>query len=137
MHKRQIWDRVFLGSLIALTLLSMLLNQSDRSHYLIRAAGLPAYTGVALLGGLTTLGLLDVVINDILPERYSIGISLYCRQFIWMLIAVALMGFCYVLLRHGVAWESAWYILLAARCASVAFLDLHYELKGRLGSQNA
>lgn len=137
MHKRQIWDRVFLGSLIFLTLLSVLLNQADRSYYLVRVAGAPAYAGVTVLAGLAALGLLDVVINDILPEKYSIGISLYCRQFIWMLTGVTLMGFCYVLIRHGGIWESAWYILLGARCASVAFLDLHYELKGRLGSQNA
>lgn len=137
MQKRQIWDRVFLCGLIAMVVLSALFDHGDVTFHLIRQAGVSAYFSMAVLSWLTAAAFTDVVINDILPDRYSVRISLYCRQLIWMLIGVTLMGFTYVLLRKGGGWASIWYTLIALRCVSVAFLDLHYELKGRLGSQNA
>lgn len=137
MPKRQVWDRLFLVSLVFMVTVSAVFDATDITYHLLRTADDAIYVSLGLLTLLSVLGLADVIVNDILPEKYAFRVAFHQRQLIWMLIGVTLMTFAYMIIRHGNPWSAVWYILIAARCVSVAFLDMHYAIKSRLGGQHA
>lgn len=128
MPKRQIPDRLFLCALVFLNIAFAYGYPESQQFYLVHKIGGLSHACMTVLGAFTALALADVVVNDILPERYRIGISLYCRQHIWMFIASTLAGLAFVAIRYGMnTWLAVWYSLFAARCVGVAFLDLRYH----------
>lgn len=137
MPKRQVWDRLFLFALVLMVTVSAVFDKTDFTYHVLRGSDFGIYASLGALTFLALVGLADVVVNDILPERYNFHVAKHQRQLIWMLIGVTLMSFAYMILRHGNSWSSVWYILIALRCVSVAFLDMHYALKSGLGGQHA
>lgn len=137
MPKRQVWDRLFLLSLVMMVTVSALFDARDITYHLLRTSNHAVYASLGVLSVLSVVALADVIVNDLLPESYALHGAIHQRQLIWMLIGVTLMTFAYMIIRHSNPWSSVWYILIAVRCVSVAFLDMHYAIKRRLGSQHA
>lgn len=137
MPKRQVWDRLFLFALVFLVTMSAAFDTTDYSYHLLHSSDVAVYVVLTMLTTLGLLGLADVIVNDILPEKYAFQVAKHQRQLIWMLIGITLMTFAYMVIRSGYLWASAWYIVIALRCVSVAFLDMHYAIKSRLGGQHA
>jgi len=137
MPKRQVWDRLFLFALVFLTTVTAALDTTDYTYHMLHSSDVAVYMILSTLTVLGVLGLADVIVNDILPEKYSFHVAKHQRQLIWMLIGITLMTFAYMILRSGYGWAASWYIIIALRCVSVAFLDMHYAIKGRLGGQHA
>ena len=138
MPKRQIADRLFMFALLALVIVASLLDSTSMQYRLVQKAGLPAYISLSVLTALCLLAFADTIINDVLPDKYRIGVSLRCRQLMWMGIAATIAGYAYVALRNQVGvWVVVWYMLCSVRCVSIAFLDLSYEIQHRKGVCNA
>lgn len=132
MQKRQVADRLFMFALIALIVVMSFFEPTSMQYRLSHAAGLPAFASLAVLSILATLALADTIVNDVLPDRYHLGVSLRCRQLIWMFLGATLGGYAYVVLKsHAGVWVGLWYALCASRCVSIAFLDLSYEFKSQ------
>lgn len=131
MQKRQVADRLFMFALLALVVLMSFYEPQSIQYQLSRGAGWPAYLSLFVLSILSLLALADTVVNDMLPDKYHLHISLKCRQLIWMFLAATLSGYAYVVFKnHAGAWIGLWYAICSIRCVSIAFLDLGYEFKG-------
>ena len=135
MEKRQVFSRVFMSLAIYLLVAMSYSSTVCAQYFLVPVESVSADLSRLALLVLSTLSLLDTVVNDTLPDKYAVRISLYGRQMIWMLTGVTLFGLAFVNLRFGVDyWGGVWLSAFGIRCISFAFLDLHYELQGRKGA---
>lgn len=132
MAARQIPERVFL-CLVIFLIVAFSATNYDLQRVGIAVLGVwAAHLARAVLVILAALALLDTCINDMLPSRFSISIKLQHRQLIWMFLACTLIGLAYVHYRVGRdIWNGVWLTVFGARCASIAFLDLKYEIDER------
>lgn len=129
MHSKQIGGRMFMCFVIATMLAMALVEPFGGALNAYSSPGITAGISAGALAVLVLLAFFDTLINDILPCKYSIRISMYQRQLIWMFIACILVGLAYVHVRYsGDMWAGWWLTLFGGRCVSIAFLELRYEI---------
>lgn len=126
--KRQVADRIFLCLLVLLDLSVGLWDAGTLRHAVFETSGTPARIVAFALLAACLVTLADTVINDVLPARYSLRCAWRWRQRLLLLLAVLLtmQGFVFIKLGLGLL-IAVTYLVMAARAASIAFLDLHYE----------
>lgn len=97
------------------------------THRLITQSGLPGWYLVGALAALALFGVIDVVVNDMLPDRFRIRCAKRYRHLIYIALATGLACMSYVF----VAGDGGWFRPLvlpfwvdASFAALVAFLDL-------------
>lgn len=128
--KRQVADRLFLSGLSFMAIGNAYFEPASLDYMLLRIGGFWANACMLTLLLLTLIAVLDTIVNDMLPERFTWRGPLGRRRGIWMCIAITYAGIAYVITRNGSGyWVAGLYTLCAVRCAGVAFLDLFYEYR--------
>lgn len=122
----QIADRLFLSLFTLLIVVSDFATQKK-----IDFTGEMFFPSLILLifGILSVLALLDVVINDLLPESCHLRVARRFRQGIWLWIAVTYVGYAFVSVKSQLQpWMVGFYLLCAIRSAAIAFIDLQQKI---------
>ncbi len=129
-RQRQIVDRLFMIALSFVVVASTYNEPEILSYTLMRIGGFPARMAMGALLMLSLIALVDTIINDMLPDRFSAQWALRVRQGIWMVIGVTYFGLGFVIVRYGVGyWLAIIYLLYGIRCTLIAYLDLYYEYR--------
>lgn len=127
--KCQVHERLFLSCLVMLICFATLMEPESLNYIIVRIGGPMGKVCTVALAVLTGLAFIDTVINDILPEDKRFDLGKRFRQIVWLLQGIILALMAFVIAKYGSGyWISAQYILFAAMCASVAFIDLHQQL---------
>lgn len=135
--KKQVVDRLFMNALSMVVVGGAYIEPGWALHKMVYVNGLPAHLCMLLLFIMSAIALADTVVNDMLPRRFTLQTALGKRRGVWMFIAITYAGIAFVAIRSGFGFFSAAYFLLfAARCAGVAFLDLYYEYEDVVKSPN-
>ncbi|MDN4590250.1 hypothetical protein DBA29_17305 [Xenophilus aerolatus] len=119
--------RLFVACSTVATILVIWWEPEALTHRLISQSGAQGWWLVGLLACVAVLGVADVIVNDILPDRISIAWVKRRRHFVYIGLAMGLMSMTFVF----VAGDGGWFRPLvlpfwvdAFFAALVAFLDL-------------
>lgn len=135
-RQRQIADRLFLISLSFVCVIVSFREPESLSYTLLRIGGFSARMAMGALLILSCIALLDTIVNDMMPERFSANWALRLRQGIWMVICVTYIGLAFVIVRYGVGyWLAVVYVLYGLRCGAVSYLDLYYEYRDQIAER--
>lgn len=81
-----------------------------------------------LMAIMAVIGIADAIVNDVLPDKYSIPWVGQYRHIGYVILAVAHMVFVYVMARnHDVTWLAAQFITVAVGCIWIASFDTYYH----------
>lgn len=101
------------------------------SHRLISNTGDQGWALVWILALVSIAAVVDVVVNDLLPERFHLRATMRRRHLIYIALAVGIFCMSYAFLVGAAGADGAWfrplvlpYWLNGAVAAAVAFLDL-------------
>ena len=126
--KRQVADRLLM-TMVSITVVAISqLEPQSISFFMVQSGGVAALLCMGFLFVTAVIALVDTVVNDMLPPRFTLQVALGVRRGIWMSIAITYAGIVFVALKSDLSWSAAiFYILFSARCAGISFLDLYYE----------
>lgn len=126
--KRQVADRLFMSAISVVVVAVSQLEPASLSFVLVKSGGIWAQACMLFLFITSLVAAADTVVNDMLPPKYTLQTALGKRRGLWMCIAVTYAGIAFVVVKADISWSvSIFYLLFAARCAGVSFLDLYYE----------
>lgn len=91
--------RVFVSLNVAFACLLAFSQVQDVIRVILDRAGAPGYVAMGLLLGLSALALADVLINDVLPDRFILRIGLKYRHTIYMLMSLGCLSIAFVLVK--------------------------------------
>lgn len=97
------------------------------THRLISQSGAAGWWLVALLAVVAGAGIVDVIVNDILPDRFHLLCIKQRRHLLYIGLAMGEASLCFVFAMGEGGWWRALllpFLLDAAVAALVAFLDL-------------
>jgi hypothetical protein len=97
------------------------------SFSLIHSATGMAKASMATLAMLATTALLDAIINDLLPDKWTFRTALMFRQTIWFFMGLLFLVHAGVVLILASPFISLIYFGFGVRCISIAILDLHFR----------
>lgn len=96
------------------------------THKLITQSGERGWWLVSALACVAVVGIFDVIVNDLLPDRFHLRCAKRWRHLIYAALAIGLMCITYVFIAGGAGWRALvlpfW--VDASFAALVAFLDL-------------
>ena len=126
------WGAKWLARLIValdvlVTCLIVLVEPTSIIHRVaIEGAGTLGHIGVWALLGIGVLALGDVVVNDVLPERYVFPTCRRYRHTIYMMIALACLSMVFAIVKSvGDSAVVARYLLTAFGASMIAVLDVY------------
>ena len=121
-------DRLFLG-LLTLSLVLFAALKPETSAFWTSRNDPVGQASLFVLGVLSLVVLADVVINDLMPDRFRFKTGVKTRQTIWMWIGVTYLAYAFVNVRVGFEWWLAVvYALCAMRSAVIALIDLQQSV---------
>lgn len=125
-YNRYWLSRLILSVFIAANCVAILAEPASLVAGVIRASGDPGHWVVVALLAMACLAVADVVISDLLPERFTMLWVLKRRHLLYMAMALALialaMVFAWFAPRSPIFWVI--YATHAGFCVAIAFLDL-------------
>lgn len=104
------------------------------THRLITQSGPPGWWLVGILAAVAIVGIVDVVVNDMLPDRFHLRCAKRSRHLIYVALSMGLMCLTYVFIAGGGGWWRALampFWIDASFAALVAFLDLFQRHRQR------
>lgn len=104
------------------------------SYKIIQASGDQGWRMVYLLGVIAGLAVVDVLVNDLFPERFKIEVAKRNRHLIYIGLATGIFSISFVLLSDAGGWYRPLvlsYWLHGSVAALVAFLDLFQRHRGK------
>lgn len=127
--RNQFIARYLLSIVACTTALRSLFDPYSMSWYIVVGGGIWAQGLFMAMGVLGVLLLLDVLINESLPERYRFNCAAKHRWMLWAVLGCLYAAFSYVLIREGSdrAWAAWMYFIFASGSMAVGFWDLHYK----------
>lgn len=128
--KRQVADRIFMTA-ISMTIVGISqFEPRSLSYTMVEGGGIPGKLCMLFLFLTALIALLDTIVNDMLPERFTLQMALGKRRGVWMALAITYAGISFVANKADIGWfVSIFYVLFSLRCVGVAYLDLYYEYK--------
>jgi hypothetical protein len=129
---RQVTSRFFFSLTTIYLIAWAAFDASSRLHAVLSAGGLPALLSSLVLVGLGLAAFLDVLLNDVLPSRFSFYLNRKHRHIVWGGIAVTYMGYAQIFSKSEFgAYGAGFYMLLGAWAATIAAMDVWYEYNER------
>jgi uncharacterized membrane protein len=131
----QIPGRLFACALALYVWASSLYSTDSLIYGLTAEGGWPAALCMLILAVLAVSAAVDTIINDVLPHRIMWRAGRVYRQGLWMGMAVTYAGMAWVAFGphlDGGAWLASYYLLCAAHCVSVAYVDLWRQHASRM-----
>jgi len=104
------------------------------THRLISQSGSPGWWLVGLLAVIALIGVVDVVVNDLLPEHIRLDCAKRYRHLIYAALSMGLVCMCFVFVAGSGGWFRPLltpFLTDAAFAALIAFLDLFQRHRGR------
>lgn len=101
-------------------------------HFLVvHQAGDLGYWIIVFTGVLGVISLVDTIVNDVLPEKYSFHNGLNHRHLVFMSLALAQAAEMFVSLHYVYSWGLALFCLLNVVFLTIAaFRDVQIRYKG-------
>lgn len=129
---RQVTSRFFFSFMTIYMIVWAVFDPNSRLHAVIVSGGLPALLSSVVLVGAGLAAFLDVLLNDVLPSRFSFYLNRNHRHFVWGVIAVTYMSYAQILSKSEMGFYGAgFYTLLGAWSAAIAAMDVWYEYNER------
>lgn len=129
---RQVTGRFFFSLMSVYLVMWAIVDSNSRLHHALAAGGLPALLSSLALIGFGLAAFLDVLLNDMLPPRYSFYLKRRHRHYVWGGIAVTYMGYAQIFSKSEVgAYGAGFYALLGLWAATIAAMDVWYEYNER------
>ena len=96
------------------------------THRLISASGRPGWLLMVVMASLAACAIFDVVVNDLMPDRFKIGWAKQSRHLIYITLSMCSMLLTYVFVAGAGWWRPLMlpFLIDAFFGATVAFLDL-------------
>ena len=91
--------RVFISLNVAFACLLAFTHVQDAIHTIMERAGTLGYVALTALLSLSALALADVLVNDLLPDRFILRIGLKYRHTIYMLMSLGCLSIAFVLVK--------------------------------------
>jgi hypothetical protein len=104
------------------------------THRLISQSGAPGWWLVGLLAVVAVAGIVDVVINDLLPDHYRLECAKRYRHLIYVALSMGLACMCFVFVAGSGGWFRSLvtpFLIDASFALFIAFLDLFQRHRGR------
>ena len=99
---------------------------------MVAQAGALGYALVYVLSGLACLGILDLLINDCLPERYRLPFAEKHRHLGYILLSLGGFSFLFVMAKNEtLSWLSLSYLVDASMAVFVAVLHVVRRIPSR------
>lgn len=133
----QIVDRLFMA-LLTLSMVGFAAWQPETSAFWFAYSDTVGSISLIVLGVLAVVALLDVIINDLLPEGFHFKLALKVRQSLWMVIAITYMAYAFVNVKIGFElWLAAVYVLCAGRSVGISVIDLQQSVSSMRRNRRA
>lgn len=127
---RQVTSRVFFS---LMTLLFLVISIAEPDSLLFKIHTLESFASVtsrSIMAVSAILALADVVLNDILSEKYHFFCNRRQRYIIWCVLSMSFISYSLLFAKLGYSgWTSSMYVLLGAWAATIAVMDVVYEVK--------
>lgn len=124
----QVIDRIFMAVLILTVTLVGFYEPESLTYRMIQAGGFWAFICSIALIVLSTMAIIDVVINDILPHNYTWPCGIKWRQGLWIVIGITYAGLAFAVSKSQIGgYVIAVYLLYAFRCIAMSFIDLYND----------
>jgi hypothetical protein len=122
--------------IIALDLLAncavMVWEEASLMHKIVQQAGPTGHFAVISLAVVAFMALTDVVVNDLLPDRYRLCYAIEHRHTIYALLSLGALSISFVVVKtHGVTPLLLHYGLVAGFALTIALFDIHDRVRER------
>lgn len=135
---RSVGHRITLALVCLCTTCLTWFEPASLRNHVIAEAGDVGWAFTAILAFLALVGLTDVVINDLMSDRYKLRVTLEARMYGYMIQAIMNASLAAAILRHGEwGWVASLYIVLAFSSVWVAVVDTYHryiEPRKKLGT---
>jgi hypothetical protein len=125
---RQVISRTFFSLLTIYLVVWAVYGASSKLPSILTNGGLPALASTLVLLGAGLAAFLDVLLNDVLPSRFSFYLNRTHRHIVWGLIAVTYMSYAQIFSMSAMGlFGAGFYGLLGLWAAAIATMDVWYE----------
>ena len=108
--------------------ITSLLDPESLGWQLVQEVGPPAQWVMVLLGAMSLLGIIDSVLNDLLPQPIQLRMVLHYRDFGYMLMAAIYAAFVFMAVSRGhTSLLLIRYLVDMTACVYIAVCDVHYR----------
>ena len=133
----QIVDRIFMA-MLTLCMVGFAAWQPETSAFWFAYSDKVGSISLVVLAVLSGVALLDVLINDLMPDRFKFKLALKMRQSLWMWIAITYLAYAFVNVKVGFElWLAAVYVLCAGRSVGISVIDLQQSVNSMRRNRRA
>lgn len=123
--------RLLVASNAILACLLILQEPSSVLHLAVERAGPTGHFAVVALAALGGLAVFDVIVNDLLPSKYTLHCALKYRHTIYMLISLGCLSLIFVLVKsEGPSTALIHYGMVAFTATALAIFDVRDRMLG-------
>lgn len=131
-EQRQVLSRFFFSFLTALIIVLGFTAPETVTYHVVKYGGVSALANSLVLLVCSVVAWLDVVLNDILPPRFSFYFDRRQRHLVWGVMGIAYLGHSFILARLDSSFLSVGiFTVLGVWASSIAAMDVVYELLAR------
>ncbi|ROR25168.1 hypothetical protein EC845_1208 [Comamonas sp. BIGb0124] len=137
LHPRYWHARMQLVTLVASMLAVTVGEPASILHQIIGSTGRHGWFWVGLLIVVTALAAVDILINDVLPDRISLGPLKNRRYLVYMALSMGLISLCAVIvIANGTTSVLLVWLVPGFGAAHLAITDFYLRHQGRLIQSN-
>jgi len=100
------FGRLYIAAQVCVIALVASLGEESPLHYLVTKGGSPGYWCAMALAVVAFVGVVDVIVNDLMPDRFELRLIKRHRHFVLMGIAIGSLSFAGI-----IAMDVGWNVL--------------------------
>lgn len=116
--------RAYVAVRALLVVMNMLIDPHTLTRKAVDSTGPVGWFAVSALGAVALVALIDVLVNDLFPERFSLPSFFKRRHLVYMALSLGLMSMCMVAFRGGAVAAVTYFWVDACFACGVAIADL-------------
>jgi hypothetical protein len=131
-ERRQVVSRFFF-SLMTMLIVALGFNSPEAiTYYMIQQGGWPAILSSLVMLTASALAFFDVLLNDILPPRFSFFLDRKKRYLLWGTMGATYIGYAFILTKLNFSTTAlVLYSLFGLWATTIGVMDVIYELNER------